>query len=179
MNDERGIVIERVFDAPSKAVWRAWTDPEVLKQWWGPEEFTAPDIKVDLKVGGKYIFAMHGPKGSEWDKDMYSAGIYLEIVPDEKLVVTDYFSDENGEMMEPADYGMDKDFPKESVVTVLFEETQAGRTKLSIIYPETARKEQMGAMLKSGMNEGWNSSLDKLAGVLSATSVKGAGRNVG
>jgi len=175
MNDEKGIVIERVFDAPSNAVWRAWTDPEVIKQWWGPEEFTAPEIKVDLKVGGKYIFTMHGPKGSEWDRDMYSAGTYLEIVPDKKLVVTDYFSDENGRMMEPADYGMDPDFPKESVVTVLFEETQTGRTKLSIIYPETARKEQMDAMLKSGMEEGWNSSLDKLARVLTATISKETG----
>lgn len=175
MNDERGIVIERVFDAPSKAVWRAWTDPEFIKQWWGPEGFTAPNIKVDLNVGGKYIFTMHGPKDSEWDKDIYSAGIYLEIVPYKKLVVTDYFSDEFGEMLEPADYGMDPEFTKESVVTVLFEETQADRTKLSIIYPETKKKEQMDAMLKSGMKEGWNSSLDKLARVLASTLSKEAG----
>ncbi|PKN17346.1 MAG: hypothetical protein CVU71_16320 [Deltaproteobacteria bacterium HGW-Deltaproteobacteria-6] len=171
MNDEKGIVIERVFDAPSRAVWRAWTEPEIIQQWWGPGDFTAPSIKVDLKVGGQYIFAMHGPKGSEWDKDMYSAGIYQEIVPGKKLVLTDYFSNEKGEMQEPADYGMDSDFPKESTVTVLFEEPETGRTKLSVIYPEPAKKEQMEAMLKSGMKEGWNSSLEKLGAVLSGETI--------
>jgi uncharacterized protein YndB with AHSA1/START domain len=100
MNDEKGVVIEGAFDAPPDTVWRAWTEPELIKKWWGPEGFSVPSIKVDLRVGGKYIFAMHGPKDSEWDKDMYRAGIYKEIVPNEKLVVTDYFSDEKGEMLE-------------------------------------------------------------------------------
>jgi uncharacterized protein YndB with AHSA1/START domain len=63
---------------------------------------------------------MHGPKGTEWDKDMYSAGTYKEVIPNEKLVVTDYFSDENGKMMEPADFGQDSNFPKELVATVPF-----------------------------------------------------------
>ena len=162
MNDEKGIVIEKVFDLSRDAVWRAWTEPKLIKKWWGPEGFSAPSIKVDLRVGCKYIFAMHGPKGSEWDKDMYSSGIYKEIVPNEKLVVTDYFSNEKGEMMEPADFGQDSNFPKESTVTVLFEETERGKTKLSINYPKPETKEQMEAMLKSGMKEGWNSSLDKL-----------------
>ena len=162
MNDEKGIVIEKVFDLSRDAVWRAWTEPKLIKKWWGPEGFSAPSIKVDLRVGGKYIFAMHGPKGSEWDKDMYSSGIYKEIVRNEKLVVTDYFSNEKGEMMEPADFGQDSNFPKKSTVTVLFEETERGKTKLSIIYPKPETKEQMEAMLKSGMKEGWNSSLDKL-----------------
>jgi uncharacterized protein YndB with AHSA1/START domain len=162
MNDEKGIVIEKVIDASCDAVWRSWTEPELISKWWGPEGFSAPSIKVDLRVGGKYIFAMHGPKGSEWDKDMYSAGIYKEIVPNKKLVVTDYFSNEKGEMMEPADFGQDSNFPKESTVTVLFDETDPGKTKLSIIYPKPEKKEQLEAMLKSGMKEGWNSSLDKL-----------------
>jgi len=173
MNDKKGIIIVRVLDASPEAVWRAWTDPQIIKQWWGPEEFSAPSISVDLRVGGKYIYAMHGPKGTEWDKDMYSAGMYKEIEPCKKLVVTDYFSDEKGEMLEPVDFGQDPNFPKESTVTVLFEETQAGGTKLSIIYPEPAKKEQMEAMLKSGMTEGWNSSLDKLERVLEAKTIAG------
>jgi uncharacterized protein YndB with AHSA1/START domain len=173
MNGEKGIVIEKVFDAPPEAVWRAWTDPEIIKHWWGPKEFSAPSVKVDLRVGGKYIYAMHGPKGTEWDKDMYSAGVYKTIVPNKKLVVTDYFSDEKGGMLDPVDFGQDPDFPKESTVTVLFEETEAGRTKLSIVYPEPAKKEQMRAMLKSGMAEGWNSSLGKLERVLEAKTIAG------
>ncbi len=166
MNEENKIIIEKVINASRKDVWRAWTEPELIKKWWGPEGFSAPSIKIDLKVGGKYIFSMHGPKDSEWDKDMYSAGTYKEIVPNEKLVVTDYFSDENGKMMKPADYGMDSNFPGELTVTVLFEETEQGKTKLSIIYPPPEKKEQLKAMLASGMKEGWNSSLDKLKNVL-------------
>ena len=162
MNDGKGIVIEKIIDASSDAVWRAWTEPKLISKWWGPEGFSAPSIKLDLKVGGKYIFAMHGPKGSEWDKDMYSAGIYKEIVPNKKLVVTDYFSNEKGEMLEPVDFGQDANFPKESTVTVLFEEIQQGKTKLSINYPKPDKKEQFEAMLKSGMKDGWNSSLEKL-----------------
>src|SRR5437879_13910376 len=99
--DDKQIVIERVFDAPREKVWEAWTTPEMVKKWWGPEGFTAPSIKIDLKVGGKYIYCMHGPVGSEWDKDMYSAGEFKEIVPNEKIVTTDYFSDEHGNKMNP------------------------------------------------------------------------------
>jgi uncharacterized protein YndB with AHSA1/START domain len=170
MNKKKGIIIEKVINAPREAVWLAWMEPELIKKWWGPEGFTAPSIKIELKVGGRYIFSMHGPKGSEWDKDMYSAGILKEIVPNEKLVVTDYFSDENGQIMEPADYGMDPNFPKELTVTVLFKEIEQGKTKLSIIYPEPDTREQFEAMRKSGMKEGWNSSLNKLKNVLERNS---------
>lgn len=164
--DHSGIVIERVFDATPEMVWKAWTDEELAKKWWGPEGFTAPSIKIDLRIGGKYIFAMHGPAGSEWDKDMYSAGVYKEIVPNEKLIITDYFSDENGEFMEPSEQGQDSNFPKESTVTVLFEKVEGNKTKLSIIYPKPESEEQFEAMKNSGMKEGWNSSLNKLTKAL-------------
>jgi len=160
--DDKGITIERVFNAPKELVYKAWTDEELAKKWWGPEGFTAPSIKMDLRVGGKYVFAIHGPEGSEWDKDMYSAGVYKEIVPNEKLVVTDYFSDEQGNVMEPAEQGQDPNFPKEMTVTVLFEDIEEGKSKLSIIYDRPESEEQFQAMLKSGMKEGWNSSLNKM-----------------
>jgi len=112
---------------------------------------------------------MHGPKGSEWDKDMYSAGEYKEIVPMEKLVVSDYFSDENGNKIEPKDAGMSGDFPSEMDVTVTFEEvdppTGGGKTRLSIVYTPQS-EEVRKAMLASGMEEGWSTSLDKLAASL-------------
>ncbi len=161
-----GITIERVFDAPREKVWQAWTQPELIKKWWGPEGFTAPSIKLDLRVGGKYTFAMHGPAGSEWDRDMYSSGIYKEIIPNEKIVSTDYFSDENGNMIKPSDEGQDKNFPTEMTVTITFEDAGYGKTKLTIFYPKAENEEQFQAMLKSGMKEGWSSSLDKLADIL-------------
>jgi uncharacterized protein YndB with AHSA1/START domain len=162
MNDNT-FIISRTFNAPRELVFKAWTDPEMVKQWWGPEGFTAPYAKVDLQVGGKYVFAMHGPAGSEWDKDMYSAGVYKEIIPNEKLVITDYFSDEQGNMVDPTEQGMDPNFPKESVSTVLFEDEGENKTKVSLIFEKPESEEQWQAMVNSGMEAGWNTSLDKLA----------------
>jgi uncharacterized protein YndB with AHSA1/START domain len=110
---------------------------------------------------------MHGPAGTEWDKDMYSGGEYIEIVPNEKLVATDYFCDENGTKISPAESELESpDFPDEQTVTILFKDLGGGRTGLTIIYPEPETEAQWQAMLKSGMQEGWQSSLNKLAGSL-------------
>lgn len=161
---DKQIIITREFNVPAAKVWQAWTNPEQIKKWWGPVGFTAPSIKNDLRVGGKYIYAMHGPAGTEWDKDMYSGGEYQEIVPNEKLVVTDYFCDEAGNKISPAESELENpDFPDEQTVTILFESQGDNRTKLSIIYPEPETEAQWQALLKSGMQEGWASSLDKLA----------------
>ncbi len=154
--------ITRVFDAPREMVWKAVTEPEMVKKWWGPKDFTAPSIKIDLRVGGKYIFAMQGPAGSQWDKVMYSAGIYKEIVPMEKLVSTDYFSNENGDLIPPESYGMPAGFPEENTVVFTFEDEGEGKTKLTIRYAVESEA-VLEAMNKNGMREGWESSLDKLA----------------
>lgn len=163
---QEDIVISREFDAPRERVWKAWTDPELLKRWWGPEHFTAPSIKIDLRVGGKYVYAMRGPAGSPFDVDMYSAGVFKEIVPHQKLVVTDYFSDKDGNLIDPSESGMSPDFPKETTYTILFEDIGKGRTRLSLVFPRPESEAQYQAVLKSGMTEGWNSSLNKLAEVL-------------
>src|SRR5207249_10001297 len=68
-------------------------DPERAKRWWGPEGFTAPFIKIDLRVGGKYLFCMRSPDG----KDYWSTGVYREIVPLQRIVSTDSFADEKGD----------------------------------------------------------------------------------
>ncbi len=159
------IVIERIFEAPVEKVWQAWTNPEMIKKWWGPKDFTAPFASVDFKVGGKYIYCMHGPEGSEWDKDMYSAGVFKEIIPMEKIVVSDYFSDDLGNKISPTDVGQDENMPDEMDVEVRFEKVDENHTKLSIIYtPQT--ESQYNGMKESGMEEGWSTSLDKLASSL-------------
>src|SRR5258708_5088372 len=165
-DNQDGIVIERIFDAPVELVWKAWTDSEMVMKWWGPEGFTAPSAKVDLKVGGKYTYAMKGPEGSQWDKVMYSSGIYKEIVPNEKIVTSDYFSDEEGNKMNPVDFGQSPDSPDHMEVIITFEDLGDGKTKLTITYPKPETEEQFQAMLKSGMKEGWSSSLNKFANIL-------------
>ena len=156
------MVITREFDAPRERVWKAWTDPEIVKRWWGPEGFTAPSIKIDLRVGGKYIFAMQGPPGSQLEEVGYNAGVFKEIVPNEKLVLTIYMSDKDGNMVDPTEYGMDPNFTKESFYTVLFEDIGSGRTRLSLVFPKPELEAEYQAILKSGMEEGWKSQLNKL-----------------
>lgn len=163
------ITIIRIFNAPREQVWKAWTTPKMIQKWWGPEGFTAPSIQIDFREGGRYTYAMHGPEGSEWDRDMYSSGVFKEIIPMEKIVSTDHFSDKDGNKIDPSEVGMDGDFPPQLTVTFTFEDVGENKTKLSIIYPKPANEEQWEAMLRSGMEEGWNSSLNKIETVLNSS----------
>jgi uncharacterized protein YndB with AHSA1/START domain len=147
-------LIERIFDAPRERVRQAWTVAEQLKRWWGPKEFTAPYAKIDLRVGEKYLFSMRSPEGKEY----WSIGVYHEIVPMAKIVATDNFSNEKGNIVPPSLYGMNGDWPEELRVTVIFEEEPSGKTKMTLRHvgiPEGENRE--------GARQGWNQSFGKLA----------------
>jgi uncharacterized protein YndB with AHSA1/START domain len=153
---EQELVIVRVFDAPRERVWKAWTDPELVKRWWGPQYFTAPIAKSDLRVGGAYLYCMRSPDG----RDYWSTGVYREIVAPERIVATDCFADEHGNVVPATYYGLSSDFPAELLLTVTFEE-QGGKTTLTLRH----------AGIPAGADEantraGWNGSLDKLAQVV-------------
>ena len=89
---ESGLVITRIFDAPRERVWKACTDPGEMKKWWGPKGFTTPVLSADLRIGGAFRYCMRSPEG----KDYWGTGVYREIVPGKRLVYTDSFSDEKG-----------------------------------------------------------------------------------
>lgn len=148
--------LERIFNAPVQKVWDAWTIPEEIVKWWGPEGFTSPSATVDLRVGGKYMFCMRGPAGTEFDKDMFSGGEYLEIVPLKKIVATDNFADENGNYVSPAEAGMPGEWPEQMVVTTTFEDMGDGTTKMTI------KHEGHPAEMAEMAEQGWNGSLDKM-----------------
>src|ERR1700716_1191469 len=95
------MVVTRVFDAPRELVWKAWTDPKYVMQWWGPKGFTAPVCQMDFRVGGKFLCCMRTPDGQEF----CNAGEYHDIVLHEKIVSSMYFSDSKGNNVEPAHYG--------------------------------------------------------------------------
>jgi uncharacterized protein YndB with AHSA1/START domain len=147
------LTIMRVFDAPRDLVWKAWTDPELFMRWWGPKNFTAPVSKIDLRVGGKYLHCMRGPDG----KDYWSTGVYREIVPKERIVCTDSFADEKGNVVPASHYGMTGDWPLELLVTVMFEET-GGKTKMILRHEGIP-----SGMMRELTEAGWNESFDKLA----------------
>jgi len=150
------LFITRILDAPRERVWKAWTEPELMKRWWGPKGFTTPYCEIDLRMGGKFLYCMRSPEG----KDYWGTGVYREIVPLERIVCTNSFADEKGNVVPATQYGMSADFPLEMLVTVTFEELE-GKTKLTLRYvgiPAGADRD--------GANVGWSQILDKLAEAL-------------
>jgi uncharacterized protein YndB with AHSA1/START domain len=73
--DERTLSFERVFDAPRALVWKVWTEPEHVAQWWGPKGFTNTIHKMEVKAGGEWSLIMHGPDGKDWPNHIE----YLEV----------------------------------------------------------------------------------------------------
>jgi len=78
----RELVISRVFNAPKELVWKVWTEPEHIKQWWGPNGFTNTILQMDVKPGGVWDLIMHGPDGTDYK----NKSVYKEVVKYEKLV---------------------------------------------------------------------------------------------
>jgi len=156
------LVMTRLFDAPRELVWKAWTDPERLKRWWGPAGFTAPSAKLHLHVGGKYLFCMRSADG----RDYWITGVYREIVPMERIVCTDSSADEWGNVVPATYYGMSPDFPLEMLVTVTFEERD-GKTKMTLRLSGIPSGPD-----SQGAEQGLNQSFDKLAEDLAQSKVK-------
>lgn len=156
------LVITRVFDAPRELVWKAWNSCEIMKQWWGPKGYTSTYCRNDFRVGGTSLSNMQAPEGNDpWSgKTIWSTGIYKEIVPFQKIVTTDSFSDEQGNVVSAARYGMNADFPLELLVTVRFEDYE-GKIRLTLQHTGFPSEADC-----DGAREGWNESLDKLAVVL-------------
>jgi uncharacterized protein YndB with AHSA1/START domain len=147
------LVITRIFDALREQIWKAWTDPVRCMKWWGPKNFTAPIIKNDLRVGGKYLNCMRSAEGQE----VWSTGIYKEIVPLEKIVCTDSFADENGNVVHASHYGIPgNDFPMEMEVTVKLEDL-SGKTKMMLTHVGLP-----GGEMQEMTSVSWNESFDKL-----------------
>jgi uncharacterized protein YndB with AHSA1/START domain len=137
------LVITRIFDAPRELVWKAWTNPEYVMKWWGPESFTLSACKIDLRVGGQYLYGMKAPDGT-----VYWLGGEFEVIDEpEKIVSSLFYANEHGKIP-PAD---PNDVEVRDVVT--FEEYGNGQTKL------TFKRNYWD----EGEDVGTNQILDKLA----------------
>jgi uncharacterized protein YndB with AHSA1/START domain len=155
MTDKNELIITRTFDSPRERVWKAWTDPEHFKKWWGPMGFTCPVSKIDLRVGGKYLHCMLGADGKQY----WSTGTYREIVTPQKIVVTDSFADAQGNVVPSTHYGMEG-IPMEMQVTLTLEE-QSSKTKMTLQHVGLPEGE-----MRRLTTDGWNQSFDKLAASL-------------
>ncbi|MCD6017068.1 MAG: hypothetical protein K0S53_189 [Bacteroidetes bacterium] len=148
---QKTISILRTFDLPVATVWKAWSDPESCKKWWGPEGFTCPACNIDFKTGGRYFNSMKGPDG----KEVWSTGTYKEIIPNKKIVCTDNFADSKGNVVPASYYGMPGDWSKDLLVTVKFEELNS-KTHMHLVH-EGIPVDQAEDCIK-----GWQSMFDKL-----------------
>ena len=113
------LVIKRIIDAPIAMVWKAWTEPEHVMRWWGPKSYTSPSAKIDLRVGGKYIFCMRAPQ-EQGGQDSYTAGVYQRIVPLELLEFSKWLADSDGNPIDPVTAGLPPDFPREMRTVITF-----------------------------------------------------------
>jgi uncharacterized protein YndB with AHSA1/START domain len=133
------ILITREFDAPRHLVFRAWTEPDLIRQWWHANRGEIKSIAVDLRVGGEWRYVMVTPDGFE----VAFHGEYLEIVPDERMVHTEVY-----EAMPDS----------HAVETVEFAEA-GGRTLVTMLV-RCQKKEHRDAYIESGMEDGLQDALD-------------------
>ena len=149
--NDRELILTRLIDAPRENVYRCWTEPALLKQWFAPKPYETPVVEVDVRPGGSSLFVMRGPDG----QDMPNRGVYLEVLPNERLVSTDAFT----EAWKPSE--------KPFMTLVLTFEKQDGKT----LYTARVRHwtaEDREAHEKMGFHVGWGICTDQLA-ALAAT----------
>lgn len=144
--DALELVLNRVFDAPRELVWKAWTDPEMMKVWSAPRGFTIPRSEGELRINGPWRATMVKPDGEE----LNLGGKYLEITEAERLVFTHVWMDQNGNPTSP-----------ESIVTV----TLTARGKKTEMNFRQTGFESEGS--RDGHSEGWTECFDKLDEMLS------------
>jgi uncharacterized protein YndB with AHSA1/START domain len=143
---DRVLVVERIFDAPRDLVFKVWTDPKHLVNWFGPRGFTLPSCEMNLRLGGAWRYCMLSPEGSEH----WVQGTFREIVEPERLAFTWAHENPNGTL------------EHETLVTVTLVDL-GGKTKLTLRH---AIFESMSA--RDEHQNGWSSSLERLAEYLAA-----------
>jgi len=146
---DRELVLTRVIDAPPEKLFRAWTEPALLKQWFAPLPWTTPHAELDVRPGGASLVVMRGPDGNEFPH----RGVYLEVVASERLVFTDAYS----KAWEPSS--------KPFMTAILTFENQGGRTRYTarVRHWTVADRETHEKM---GFHEGWGRCTDQLAALV-------------
>jgi uncharacterized protein YndB with AHSA1/START domain len=142
------LTITRTFNAPINLVWAAWTDSELLKNWWGPKGFTNPVCNWDINKGNKIYIEMKAPDGVVYPMD----GVFGDIIEQEKIVFTSAALDKNGERL------------FEVLNTITFIE-EGDNTKLILHFIFSNIKPE-GLQYIGGAEMGWNMSLDRLVNLL-------------
>ncbi|MGV3740758.1 MAG: SRPBCC family protein [Burkholderiaceae bacterium] len=145
----RDLILTRIIDAPPEKVFQAWTTPDLMKQWFAPSPWTTIFAETDVRAGGSSMIVMRGPDGTE----IPCPGVYLEVVPNKRIVATDAFT----KAWELSD--------KPFMVLDLSFERHEGKTKYTARarHWNTADRE---AHEKMGFHEGWKLCTEQLAALV-------------
>ena len=146
---DRELVLTRLIDAPREKLYRAWTDATLLKQWFAPLPWTTPHAELDVRPGGASNIVMRSPEGN----DMPCPGVFLEVVPNQRLVFTDAYT----RAWQPSE----KPF---MTVIVTFED-EGGKTRYTarVRHWTVADRE---AHEKMGFHQGWGQCADQLTALV-------------
>lgn len=147
---EKTLTLTRLYDATRELVWRAWTEPRHLAQWFGPKGFTSSVPELEVRVGGPLRIVMHGPDGNDYPMK----GVFREVTPPARLVFSNIAVDKDGNHL------------LEGETTIILEE-QDGRTRLTL-HTRAVGLVPIAPQMLAGMETGWSQSFDKLAARLAA-----------
>jgi uncharacterized protein YndB with AHSA1/START domain len=142
---DRDLVLTRLIDAPREKLYRAWTDPALLTRWFAPAPVTTPRVELDVRPGGSNLIVMALPDGTE----MPNRGVYLEVVPNERLVFTDAYV----EAWVPS--------PKPFMTVILTFEEEAGKTRYTARVRHWTAEDRK-THEEMGFHQGWGQCADQL-----------------
>ena len=154
------IEVTRSFYAPVEMVWKVWTDPELLKRWWGPKYFSSPVAKLNFREGGQSIVSMKAPK-EMGEQEFFSVWVYVKIIPLKTIEFIQSLSDEEGNKIDPAKVGMPPDFPMDIRTVVTFKELGNNKTEMTVT--EYADFGTISNFAQIGLEQ----SIDKMIGIFS------------
>lgn len=145
----RELILTRVINAPPEKVYRAWTEPDLIKQWFAPLPWTTPFAEIDNRPGGSNMIVMRSPEG----KDFPNSGVYLEVVKNDRLVFTDAYT----QAWIPSE--------KPFMTVILTFEDVSGKTRYTarVLHWTVADREQHEKM---GFHEGWGKCTDQLEALM-------------
>jgi uncharacterized protein YndB with AHSA1/START domain len=151
---EKILKVSKVFDAPVQEVWKLWTEPEYVKQWWGPDKFICTIANINFKEGDTSLVSMKAPDDFG-GQIHYCIWAYTKIIPFERIEFVQNLANENGIKQQPIAVGMPADFPEDIRTVVTF--TSIGENKTEMTVSEYADFGQTTHFAKLGLEQ----SLDK------------------
>ena len=158
-NPTYNVVVTRILEAPISEVWKAWSDPGYIKQWWGPTGFTCPLAEVDFREGGTSLTCMRSSQ-EYGGQDLYNTWTYGKIDPNRRIEFLQRFTDKDGAQLDPAHIGIPPGVPLEVQHVILFRTLNENQTELTVTeYGYTL--EEARDLSQLGMEQ----CLDKMAGI--------------